>query len=739
MTALVSTVRAWLPRGHRLPPEQWVGRHRAITTVVWLHVPAFLIWGLLKGFPVPHAIADIVPIVVPAFFASVRDLGRRAREAFAAIALLSASAILVHLMDGAIEAHFHFFLAVSLLALYEEWFPYLLAFAFVLVHHAAMSALSPHMVFSEATDKAHPWRWSLVHAAFIAAQGVICLVGWKVNEDARADAMESQQRFGSAFNDAPIGMALVDLDGTVLQANCELLSRWEAAQAGRPLVGSRLSSLVLDHDLDGTAFPGDEAELRHADGTGWGHWRHAPTVDADGRQTGWISHVIDVTTRKRLESDLSWQAHHDPLTGLPNRTLFMRELEAAVGRDEGAAVFFVDLDDFKLINDSLGHAAGDELLRAIGGRLTAALRPADVVARFGGDEFVVLATDIESEGAATRVAARVADALNEPVMLSGQDRYVAGSIGVRVRAAGSGLDADAVIRDADTAMYRAKAFGKGRCEIFDASIRDEAVVALELESSLRTVLDRDELHLVYQPLIDLPTGALIGVEALLRWNHPTIGFVPPLDFIPLAERNGTIVEIGAWVLDEACRQLKAWNPPAGFKVSVNVSSMQLERPNFPDTVRRILAEHDVDPSSVCLEVTETAILGDAETTTRTLAELTEIGVGLAVDDFGVGYASLLHLRQLLPVHTLKIDKSFVDGVLEGVEDAAIVEGVIRLAHSLGLDVVAEGVEHAEQADQLLDWGCEVGQGYHFDRPLPAGEITERLVAGPGAVDVRRAA
>jgi EAL domain-containing protein (putative c-di-GMP-specific phosphodiesterase class I) len=216
-----------------------------------------------------------------------------------------------------------------------------------------------------------------------------------------------------------------------------------------------------------------------------------------------------------------------------------------------------------------------------------------------------------------------------------------------------------------------------------------------------------------------------GVEALLRWNHPTIGFVPPLDFIPLAERNGTITQIGAWVLDEACRQLKAWGDTE-LEMSVNVSSHQLTFGDFPQLVRETLLRHDLNPAQLTLEVTETAVLGDPETTTRTLAGLTALGVGLAVDDFGVGYASLMHLRQLLPVHTLKIDKSFVDGVMEGVEDAAIVEGVIRLAHSLGLDVVAEGVEHAEQADQLREWGCETGQGYHFDRPLPPAEIAARL-------------
>jgi diguanylate cyclase (GGDEF)-like protein len=738
MTAALSSIRAWLPRGHRLPSERWEGRHHAMLVVLWIHAPVFLVWGLLKGFPVLHSIADIVPIVVPAFFASLHDLKRRHREVFAALGLLSSSAILVHLMNGATEAHFHFFLMVSLLALYEEWFPYLLAFAFVLVHHAAMSLLSASSVFNHVEAVDHPLRWSAIHAAFIAAQGVICLIGWKMNEEARSEADHSRERFSSAFSDAPIGMALVDMRGNVVEANNELLRRWDNAAPGVELSGIALSELVHPDDLEGE-FPSKRAaELRHADGSGWGHWRHAPLQDACGTQTGWISHVLDVTTRRRLEFDLLWQAHHDPLTGLPNRALFMRELEKTLTAGEGATVFFVDLDDFKLINDSLGHEAGDELLRAVSERLSLALRADDLVARFGGDEFVILAWDVTTESAATRIAARVADALREPVMLGGQARYVAGSLGLRVCPPNSGLDASAVVRDADTAMYRAKAFGKGRCEVFDDSIRDEAVSRLELEGALRTVLERDELRLVYQPLIDLPTATIMGVEALLRWEHPTIGLVSPMEFIPLAERNGTIVEIGAWVLDEACRQVKAWGDTS-LKMSVNVSSHQLARPDFPEIVAATLARHELDAGQLCLEVTETAILGDPEATTATLTGLTALGVELAVDDFGVGYASLLHLRQLLPVHTLKIDKSFVDGVLEGVEDAAIVEGVIRLAHSLGLDVVAEGVEHADQATALRDWGCETGQGYHFDRPLPASEVATKLALQVAAEPARLAA
>ena len=706
----------------------WGTRHRALLTILWLHVPVYFAWSLVLGFPLPHAMADVLPVAVCGGFASLSTLSRRHRELFVAVGLLSASAILVHLMDGATEAHFHFFIVVSLLALYEEWFPYLLAFAFVLVHHGLMSALSSVSVFNHQGAIEHPWRWAAVHAGFIGAQGVICLVGWKINEDSRAAAAASQERFERAFDHAPIGMALVAPSGDVLEVNAALEQRWAAARPGEQLIGQPLTALVNESDLDGRDFPGRGAvELRHVDGSGWGQWRHAALESSDGMAGGWISHVIDVTKRRRMEIDMSWRASHDPLTELPNRPLFLRELEEALRGGRSFSVLFIDLDDFKVINDSLGHGAGDALLRTVASRLASVLRPEDVVARFGGDEFVVLATGVDSDVKAKVVGARVAGALREPFVLHEEARYVSGSIGIRVCEAGRDLDAGEVLRDADTAMYRAKAFGKGRCEVFDDSLRDQVVARLELEGALRTVLERDELHLAYQPLISLATGRMTGVEALIRWQHPTIGFVAPLEFIELAERNGTIVGIGAWVLDEACRQLRAWADPE-LTMSVNVSSVQLLADGFTDTVHEALERHGLEPRRLTLEITETAVLGETAATTSTLAGLTALGVHLAVDDFGVGYASLMHLRRLLPVHTLKIDKSFVDGVMEGAADAAIVHGVIGLAHSLGLTVVAEGVEHAEQAIQLAEWGCETGQGYHFARPLPPEQVAERLAS-----------
>ncbi|MEH3055380.1 MAG: EAL domain-containing protein [Patulibacter minatonensis] len=699
-----------------------------MVVVLRLHVVALLAWGLLKGFPVWHSVLDIVPVLVPAWFAGNAYLSRRVREVCVAFGLLTSSAVVVHLMDGAIEGHFHFFVMVSLLALYEEWFPYLFAFGYVLFHHGVMSALSSASVFSHGDAIAHPWTWAAIHAFFIGAQGIVCVVAWKVNEQARDRADENRERFGSAFTDAPIPMALVDMDGRIVEVNGELDRRWAvAAGPDVAVVGRRLRHLVDAEDLAGRCFPGlDHVEVRHGDRSGWGSWHHAPLRAAGGEQTGWISHCIDISQRRQLEEELTWSAEHDPLTGLPNRRQLGRVVDGLAARGEGLTLLFVDVDDFKVINDSLGHEVGDALLQALAARLSRTLGPyGGLAARFGGDEFVLVVPGLIEPGEVDELAEVVGHVVAEPLQLAGDTRYIRCSVGVRVSRPGEVATTDELLRDADLAMYRAKDAGKGTAARFDDQLREDALRRLSIEGALRGIVERDELSLVYQPLVGLRSGQVDGVEALLRWTHPELGVVSPVDFIPVAEQNGEIVAIGEWVLDRACQQMSAWRH-AGLKVAVNVSSRQLAEPEFVETVRRTIQRHAVDASLLCLEVTETAVLGDADATRAALEALGTLGVQLAVDDFGVGYASLMHLRQLLPLNTLKVDKSFVDGVMEGAEDAAIVAGVIRLAHSLGLDVVAEGVEHAEQAEQLRAWGCEVGQGYHFSRPVSPERIDALL-------------
>jgi diguanylate cyclase (GGDEF)-like protein/PAS domain S-box-containing protein len=699
--------------------------------LLWVHAVALFAWGLLAGHPLWHAMLDAGPVLVCGAIASRSGLSRRGRAVAVCVGLLTSSAVVVHLMNGAIEGHFHFFVMVSVLALYEEWFPYLLAFAFVLGHHGLMGALEPASVYNHPDAVAHPWRWAAVHALFIGALGIVNVVHWRLNEEARADAIHSRERFRQAFDDAPIGMALTSVDGVVERANTVLCERIGADPAGRPL-----ADIVDADDLAGRPFPAarGEVELRYRDSGAWGLWHHSPLTGRDGRPEAWISHCIDVSKRKFAEEELSWQANHDALTGLPNRELFLERLSGALGREGQVAVLLIDLDDFKVINDSLGHGAGDRLLSGVAERLCRVLRPGDVIARFGGDEFTVLLPGIASEAYALQVARRLADALREPLVLDGERRYVTASIGVSFSAP-SEDDPHALLRDADAAMYRAKETGKSRYEVFDDSMRERAMERLELESGLRHALDDGELRLVYQPLVTLDDGRVTGVEALLRWDHPIFGLVAPLRFVALAERNGLIIPIGAWVLQEACHQLAAWGHD-GLSMSVNVSARQLGSTDLVDVVRAVLEDSGIEPRRLCLEITETAMMADPAAIGETLAALKALGVRLAVDDFGVGHASLRQLRALLPVDTLKIDKSFVDGITKDADDAAIVEGVVRLAHSLGLQAVAEGVETAEQVAMLRGFSCQTGQGYHFARPAGADEIALMLAGGPPA---RRAA
>ncbi|MET0647659.1 MAG: EAL domain-containing protein [Pyrinomonadaceae bacterium] len=417
-------------------------------------------------------------------------------------------------------------------------------------------------------------------------------------------------------------------------------------------------------------------------------------------------------------------ALHDALTGLPNRTLLMNHLKLAVEHskrrpDYRFAALFLDLDRFKVINDSLGHLAGDQLLVQLARRLEVCIRATDTVARLGGDEFAILLSDIEDYSDAARVAERIQEELSRPFHLGGHEVYTSASIGITLSDTGY-QDPEAILRDADTVMYRAKANGKARHELFDEAMHARAVALLRTETDLRCAVERDEFRVVYQPILSLLTGEVAGFEALVRWQHPERGTVSPAEFIPVAEETGLIVEIGRLVLREACRQMSEWQARGIIRpehyVSVNLSGKQFAQASLAETVDEALHATGLDPRCLRLEITESVVMGNAEAACSTLGSLRARGLGVSIDDFGTGYSSLSYLHRF-PVDTLKVDRSFIGRMGEGDENGEIVRTIITLARNLGMQVVAEGVETARQGDLLRGLGCEYAQGYFFSRPL----------------------
>jgi diguanylate cyclase (GGDEF)-like protein/PAS domain S-box-containing protein len=480
-----------------------------------------------------------------------------------------------------------------------------------------------------------------------------------------------------------------------------------------------------------------EYRLRASDGRDV--WiRDEMTVVFD-RQTGadplFYGVFLDVSDRKRMETELERLALYDPLTGLPNRALFadrLRQVLARRGRQNASAVYFLDLDRFKRINDSLGHAAGDDVLREVAERLQGVLRPEDTVARFGGDEFTILCESVGGVLEAVSIADRLQRPLSMPLRAAGADLRLSASIGVALAEATDSGDGQHLIEDADAAMYRAKERGGARTELFDSAMRDDAVRAMRIEQELQSGLERGELRLYYQPGVDLVTGQMVGAEALVRWEHPQRGVIVPEKFLDVAEETGLIVPLGAWVVDEACRQLAEWQArpeTAHLHLSLNLSARELMHPDVVATVLDCVRASGIDPRSLTIEVTEHTAMADGDTGFRALRDLSSEGIRVAIDDFGTGYSSLEQLRRM-PVDIVKVDRSFVSGVAANATDRELVAAVVGMGRALKLCVVAEGIENTDQADTLRELGCDIGQGYLFSKPLPAEELDSVMSAIP---------
>ncbi|OGI45303.1 MAG: hypothetical protein A2V92_04195 [Candidatus Muproteobacteria bacterium RBG_16_65_31] len=444
---------------------------------------------------------------------------------------------------------------------------------------------------------------------------------------------------------------------------------------------------------------------------------------------------------RRSEERLQHLAHYDPLTQLPNRVLFLDLLNRSVARARWnkrlTAVLYVDLDRFKIINDTVGHAVGDQVLKAVAGRLTAAVREGDTVARIGGDEFAIALTDIAGAHDVPRVAEKILAALDAPEIIDGHEYFVTASIGVSLHPEDGG-NAETLLRNADIAMYRAKEEGKNTFQFYSPAMNAETPKRLALETDLRRALERKEFLLYYQPKVDLAGGRITGAEALLRWQHPRKGLILPLEFIPLLEETGLIVPVGRWVLHTACAQAKTWIEAGhrGLRVAVNLSARQFKQPKLVDVIAATLEETGLDPRHLDLELTESILLEQTEDSLAALRRLHDMGIHLALDDFGTGYSSLGYLKRF-PIDSLKIDRTFVRDVMTNPDDAAIAQTVIAMAHSLRMTAVAEGVETREQLEFLRSHRCDQVQGYYFSRPLPAEEFA-RLMKDDKRLDLEQA-
>ncbi|MGD0082390.1 MAG: EAL domain-containing protein [Acidimicrobiales bacterium] len=509
------------------------------------------------------------------------------------------------------------------------------------------------------------------------------------------------------------------------------------------LEGERLTMLLHPDDVEqalavytavafraGTSVTA-EWRVRHRNGS----WRHVEVVAnnllGDPTVEGVVLTMRDVSERKGLEEELKHQAFHDALSGLANRALFRDRLEHASARAARSltslAVLFLDLDDFKLVNDSLGHAAGDEMLVAVAGRLLGSLRAADTAARFGGDEFAVLLEDTGPE-AACRLAERIIDELRVPLTIADREVQVRASIGIALSPAGAEDPAE-LLQAADVAMYAAKGRGKGRYEVYQPALQAVITERLERTAELQQAVDQREFVIYYQPIVNLDGNTTVGVEALVRWRHPERGLLLPMEFIPIAEETGLIIPLGRWVLKEACRQARQWQLDHGLagrlRISVNISARHFQHDGLVEDVSTALEAGGLDPESLVLEITESVLVQDADSVVARMLELKLLGVSFAIDDFGTGYSSLSYLKRF-PIDILKVDKSFVDGVGESPEKGALAEAIVQLGNTLHLQTIAEGIEETRQVDGLRALGCQFGQGFYFAKPLPVEEIDELL-------------
>ena len=743
-----SWVRTLLPRGLELPEDQWQRRHRVILAILWLHVVGLVGFAVFRGNSLAHSLLEGAIIAVCAAAASQRFVGgRRFRSIATAAGLVASSAVLVHLSGGVIEMHFHFFVVVGIITLYQDWTVFVTAIVFVALHHGGMGVIDPHAVYNHQGAHENPWKWAAIHAVFVLAASAAQVTSWRFAEDqyhrAEAGIRARDRRFRSLIENSSDGISVIGSDGTIVYDSpsvATILGNDPSARVGTSAFASihpddLEAANVIFRDMVTGDLPGTvslELRARHADGS----WRYlearVKNLLATPDVQGIVANFRDVTDRKNLEDQLSHRAFHDVLTELPNRALFLDRVSHAIATSkrtqESFAVLFVDLDDFKTVNDGLGHAAGDEVLITVASRLKSCLREADTCARLGGDEFGALLEGLGNPAEAYEVGARILEALSDDLYIDDSRVGVNASLGIVISSGDDG-DAAALVRNADLAMYQAKSSGKGRYEIFESGMHDAVVERLALKADLRRGVENDEFVAHYQPIVELATGRVTGAEALVRWHHPVRGILAPAAFLELAEETGVIAAIGATVLRQACEDAAGWARSGSDApgVSVNLSASQLKEDGVVDLITEVLRTTGLLPSALTIEITETLLMEDPARAAETLRQLKAIGVRIALDDFGTGYSSLSYLSRF-PVDHLKIDKSFVDSLAGGgaATDASLVGAIAGIGEMLNLQVTAEGIEHHAQLAELQALGCNYGQGYVYARPVPKSEFDALL-------------
>jgi diguanylate cyclase (GGDEF)-like protein/PAS domain S-box-containing protein len=757
--------RRSMPTGRTLPEKEWQRRHRGVLAVLWALTCSLPLYGLVRGHALSHHLVITVCLLLVTIAAS-RLRGRRTLASLlASYGLFLASALAVHLANGATEAHFMFFVMIIIVSLYEDWRPFLVAFAFVVLHHGLMGILDRASVYDH---PGNPWVLALVHGGFVAAAGIACVVSWRCNEGVRADwiaaserARDSDARFRSAFEDGPIGMALVETTagslGTLLQVNRTLCQRFgysrsELAGADLGALLSPGSASVMGHLIErlvagDLAVAHEELRLVRQDGRGFeGHVSMSLVAGVAGSRD-LIVQIVDDTERNRLKDELQDLADHDPLTGLVNRRRFgvklAHQLAARGNAGADGAVVLIDLDGFKEINDTLGHEAGDRLLVSVAATLRDSSRAQDTVARLGGDEFALLINGA-GPSEAKRIGQRMVRRVHERARTGHAEhtRRATASVGIVAYSAHTELTADALLNDADLAMYEAKDNGGNRCVLYRAEPGPGAGdSAPSWPDRIRHALDEECLAMYAQPILELGCGQITHYELLLRMIGSDGEVILPGAFLPVAERRGMIRTIDRWVISQAAGLLAAFPYSAGGGpgpcLQVNISGRSLSDADFLVYIRTQLARSGGDPARLVFEITETAAIANVDDACNFLTSLSELGCGIALDDFGAGFGSLHYLKNL-PVDFLKIDGQFIKSLTTNPDDLVVVDSLVRLARGLRMRTTAECVEDAGTLKLIGDLGVDFAQGYHVGRPGPARQViaASQVVLAGGADGTR---